>query len=179
MARPRLILPASLRGPLRVTPDLPEVRGNTRPRRGGKLGLLLLWSGLCAGLYLIGNLPRGRSIPAPTGNSTTNQPSTNRYATVPSDRADKGATPPVMPLSVASPERRTPPPAPTELKPVRDKSNLAVFGTGLERPADLGGTDFGAADLTSPDLASPDPGHRADPASSDDQNSAAQRHLVE
>ncbi|HEX2878774.1 MAG TPA: hypothetical protein VHO25_04485 [Polyangiaceae bacterium] len=165
MARPRLILPASLRGPLRVTPDLPAVHGSARPRRGGKLGLLLLWGGLCAGLYLIGNLPRARPSTIPS--------STSQHATAPSTQS--GAPIPTTTLPLTSPvsaggsapsATAATGPLRHELKPLRDKSNLAVFGTGLERPADLGGPDLGSADLSNPDV----PG--LDPPSPDLQGSA-------
>jgi hypothetical protein len=55
------------------------------------------------------------------------------------------------------------------LKPVRDKSNLAVFGTGLEGAADVGGAD----------LAGADPENAADLVAPDDQIPSTQRHSVE
>jgi hypothetical protein len=52
------------------------------------------------------------------------------------------------------------------LKPLRDESNLAVFGTGLERAADLSGP----ADKTGPDWPPEEPRSVRDPGAIDDQN---------
>jgi hypothetical protein len=117
-------------------------------------------------LYLIGNLPRARSVPAVTSQSSTNQhatasstPSGTAIATTTlphtSPVAPRGSAPPAT-AAATGPLRH-------ELKPLRDKRNLAVFGTGLERPA-----DFGGADLSSPDVPSPDLQDSADRASSED-----------
>ncbi len=158
MQRRRLILPALVRGPVRMPADTTPNRLVATPKRRSKVILALVWLALCAGLYLIGNLPRPQLHQAPTTGE-----SRNASATLRSDRTGPVVNVPAaatagQPLAPAIPQP-TARPAQAQLKPVRDKSNLAVFGNGLERPADLSGPDL------EPELDSP-PGS----AGPDDQN---------
>lgn len=146
MASRRLILPALVRGPVRMPADsTPNSSLGATTKRRPRVMLALAWLALCVGLYLIGNLPRRQSNPAPTTGEpgiASEQSTTPRSArTGHAANAPAAATAPLPLASPAMPQPTTGP-AQGQLKPVRDKSNLAVFGNGLERPADLGGPDF-------------------------------------
>jgi hypothetical protein len=101
----------------------------------------LAWLALCAGLYLIGNLP-GAAATAVTGSERVKNP---RFQDEAAQNHPLLSQPERFPSGGGIPRRDPVPtsrfpaigPAPA-LEPVRDKNNLAIFGTGLERPPDFG-----------------------------------------
>jgi hypothetical protein len=146
MLRRRLILPTLVRGPLRLHTDAEPRVARAKRRVSPRIVVILVWLALSAGLYLIGNWPRDKTTGKPSNNAA---PASN----LPPQNGAWVPAPPLGKPTLAPAESPSSPPAPAfaqkpgaqqaappgELKPLRDKSNLAVFGTGLERAADLSG----------------------------------------
>jgi hypothetical protein len=114
--------------------------------------LVALWLAVCSGLYLIGSLHSGNPA-TPAGEAAPKASPVPASSLQPQRRVAAAVNPGPQMMTPSSAAKATAP-----LKPLRDRHDLAVFGTGIERGPDLSTAE------------SPDEGSTAGSQAPGDQN---------